>query len=66
MTTKVELVALVEHYARKVAVHASIEATRVAVDRKDRGPRPTELRLKAEAQEAKDAVEDAINGLAIE
>ena len=65
MTTKAQLLALVDRYSNKVSVHAAIEATRVATDRKDRGPRPSELRVKNEVQELKTAIAAAIEALPI-
>ena len=53
MTTKAQLLAMIEQYGSKIGVHAAVEATRVATDRKDRGPRPSELRMLDEARELK-------------
>ena len=66
MTTKAQLLALVEQYGSKVGAHAAVEATRVATDRKDRGPRPSELRMRDEARELKTTIQAAIGALPIE
>ncbi|MGG7607798.1 hypothetical protein [Massilia sp. BKSP1R2A-1] len=66
MTTKAQLQALVEQYGSKVGVHAAVEATRVATDRKDRGPRPSERRMRDEALESKTTILAAIEALPIE
>jgi hypothetical protein len=66
MTTKVQLLALIEQYGSKVGVHAAVEATRVATDRKDLGPRPTELRRLDEVREMKMSIRSAIEALPIE
>lgn len=66
MITKAQLLALVEQYGSKVGVHAAVEATRVATDRKDRGPRPSEVRMREEAHELKTTIRAAIEALPIE
>jgi len=66
MTTKAQLLAMIEQYGAKVGVHAAVEATRVATDRKDRGPRPSELRMLDEAHELKLTIQGAIESLPIE
>lgn len=66
MTTKAPLLAMIEQYGSKVGVHAAIEATRVATNRKDRGPRPSELRMLDEARNLKLTIQGAIKALPIE
>lgn len=66
MITKAQLLTLVEQYGSKVGVHAAVEATRVATDRKDRGPRPSEVRMREEAHELKTTIRAAIEALPIE
>jgi len=63
MITKAQLQAMIDQYGSKVGLHAAIEATRVATDRKDRGPRPIELRM---WDEAKTAIQAAIEARPIE
>lgn len=66
MTTKAQLLALIDQYGSKVGVHAAVEATRVATDRKDRGPRPSELRMLDEVREMKMTIRGAVEALPIE
>lgn len=66
MTAKARLLALIEQYGSKIGVHAAVEATRVATDRKDRGPRPSELRMLDEVREMKMRILGAIDALPIE
>jgi len=66
MTAKAQLLPLVEQYGSKVCVHAAVEATRVATDRKDLGPRPSEVRMRGEAHELKTTIRASIEALPIE
>jgi hypothetical protein len=66
MSTKAQLLAMIDHYGSKVGVHAAVEATRVATDRKDRGPRPSELQMLDEARELKMTIQSVIEALPIE
>ena len=66
MTTKAQLLAMIEQYRSKVDVHAAVEAARVATDRKDCGPRPSELRMLDEARELKLTIHGVIETLQME
>jgi hypothetical protein len=63
--TKEQLLVMIEQYGRKVSAYASVEATRLATDRKDHGPRPDELRMRDNAQELRVMIQNAIEALPI-
>jgi hypothetical protein len=65
ITTKEQLLALIEQYGSKVSAYASVEATRLATDGKDHGPRPDELRMRDNARELRAMIQDAIEALPI-
>jgi hypothetical protein len=62
---KEQLLALIEQYGSKVSAHASVEATRLAIDGKDLGPRTSELRMLENARELRAMIQDAIEALPI-
>lgn len=66
ITTKEQLLAAIEQYRSTVRACASVEATRLATDRKDHGPRPDELRMRDNAQELRIMIQNAIEALPIE
>ena len=63
--TKEQLLAMIEQYGSKVSAWTSVEAVRVATDRKDYGPRPDELRMRDDASELRAMIQDAIEALPI-
>jgi hypothetical protein len=65
ITTKEQLLALIEQYGSNVSAYASVEATRLATDRKDHGPRLNELRMRDKARELRAMIQDAIEALPI-
>jgi len=65
ITTKEQLLALIEQYGNKVSAYASVEATRLATDRTDRGPGFNELRMREKARELRAMIQDAIKALPI-
>lgn len=65
ITTKEQLLALIEQYGSKVSAYASVEATRLAKDGKDHGPRPDELRMRDNARELRAMIQNAIEALPI-
>jgi hypothetical protein len=65
ITTKEQLLALIEQYGSTVSAYASVEATRLAIDRKDHGPRLDELRMRDKVRELRAMIQDAIEALLI-
>jgi len=65
ITTKEQLLALIEQYGSTVSAYASVEATRLATDRKDHGPQLGELRIRDKARELRAMIQDAIEALPI-
>jgi hypothetical protein len=65
ITTKEQLLALIEQYGSKVSAYASVEATRLATDRKDHGPQLNELRMRDKARELRAMIQNAIEALPI-
>jgi len=63
ITTKEQLLAMIEQYGSQVSACASVEATRLAIDGKDHGPRPDELRMRDNARELRAMIQDAIESL---
>ena len=66
MKTKAALHDLIAQYASKVGIYAAIEATRIATDRRDRGPLPSEVRLKEDVAALRSEIKCAIDALPIE
>lgn len=65
ITTKEQLLALIEQYESKVSAYAAVEATRLATDRKDCGRQLGELRMRDEARELRAMIQDIIEALPI-
>jgi hypothetical protein len=65
ITTKEQLLAMIEQYGSKVSAYASVEATRLATDEKDHGPQNDELRMRDNARELRAMIQDAIEALPI-
>jgi hypothetical protein len=65
LTTKEQLLALIEQYGSKMSAYASVEATRLATGRKDHGPQLGELRMRDKARELRAIIQDAIEALPI-
>jgi hypothetical protein len=65
ITTKEQLLAMIEQYGSQVSACASVEAKRLATDGKDHGPRPDELRMRDNARELRAMIQDAIESLPI-
>jgi hypothetical protein len=63
ITTKEQLLAMIEQYGRKVSAYASVEATRLARDGKDHGPQPGELYMRDNARELWALIQDVIEAL---
>lgn len=65
ITTKEQLLAMIEQYGSKVSACASAKATRLATDGKDNGPRPDESLMRDNACELRAMIENAIKTLPI-
>jgi hypothetical protein len=65
ITTKEQLLAMIEQYGSKVSAYASVEATRLATNEKDHEPRPSELRMRDDARELRAMIQAATEALPI-